>query len=137
MKFTDTQVPSNCLFNPNMDIKTWKPGVALMLTCWGGGAGTNQSFNDAIDECGPWEDPIEEEYWDDELYNDLVGKTAEEIADEHYYSAWYAAGKTIPSNYEAYMITWDSNANTFNCTDMTIVVDPNTKEILLALMHSD
>ena len=61
--------------------------------------------------------------------------TAKEIAENHFDSAWYADGKTIPSDYETYMISWDNQ--TFSCTDMTIAVDPRTKEILLATMHSD
>jgi hypothetical protein len=118
-----------------MDIKTWKPGVALMLEYWRGGAGLSQSFNDALDDNSGWEDAVAEEYIDEELYIDGIGKTAEEIAKNHFDSAWYAAGKTIPSDYEIYTLTW--NNQTFSCTDMTIVVDPNTKEILLAIMLSD
>ena len=44
MTFNDTQIPSNCKFTPNMDIKTWKPGVALMLEYWRGGARNNSDF---------------------------------------------------------------------------------------------
>lgn len=135
MTFTDTQIPSNCLFNPNMDIKTWKPGVALMLEYWRGGVGTNQTFNDALDDNSGWEDAVAEEYIDEEQYKEWIGKTAEEIAKNNFDSAWFVAGKTIPSDYEAYMISWD-NA-TFDTTDITIAVDPNTKEILLATRHSD
>ena len=135
MTFNDTQVPSTCKFTPNMDIKTWKPGVALMLKYWRGGAGSSQSFNDALDDNSGWEDAVAEEYIDEELYKEWVGKTAKEIAENHFDSAWYADGKTIPSDYETYMISW--NNATFDCTDITIAVDPNTKEILLATMHSD
>lgn len=135
MIFNDTQVPSTCKFTPNMDIKTWKPGVALMLKYWHGGAGSSQSFNDALDDNSGWEDAVAEEYVDEELYKEWVGKTAKEIAENHFDSAWYADGKTIPSDYETYMISW--NNATFDCTDITIAVDPNTKEILLATMHSD
>lgn len=135
MIFNDTQVPSTCKFTPNMDIKTWKPGVALMLKYWHGGAGSSQSFNDALDDNSGWEDAVAEEYIDEELYKEWVGKTAKEIAENHFDSAWYADGKTIPSDYETYMISW--NNATFDCTDITIAVDPNTKEILLATMHSD
>lgn len=134
MTFTDAQIPSNCNFTPNMDIKTWKPGVALMFEIWGN-SGTNQTFNDAIDDNGGWEDAVAEEYVDEEQYKEWVGKTAKEIAENHFDSAWYADGKTIPSDYETYMISWDNQ--TFSCTDMTIAVDPRTKEILLATMHSD
>jgi hypothetical protein len=123
MTFNDTQIPSNCKFTPNMDIKTWKPGVALMFERWSK-SGTSQTFNDAIN--GRFEDASE--------YIDGIGKTAEEIAKNHFDSAWYAAGKTIPSDYETY-ISCDNS--TFDHADMTIVVDPNTKEILLATMHSD
>lgn len=135
MTFNDTQIPSNCKFTPNMDIKTWKPGVALMLKYWHGGAGSSQSFNDALDDNSGWEDAVAEEYVDEELYKEWVGKTAKEIAESHFDSAWYADGKTIPSDYEIYSISW--NNQTFSCTDITIAVDPNTKEILLATMHSD
>ena len=135
MTFNDTQGPSNCKFTPNMDIKTWKPGVALMLEYWRGGAGTTQTLNDALDDNSGWEDAVAEEYIDDELYKEWVGKTAEEIAKDHFDSAWYAAGKTIPSDYETWTMSWDNN--TFQCTDITIAVDPRTKEILLATMHSD
>lgn len=135
MIFNDTQIPSTCKFTPNMDIKTWKPGVALMLKYWSGGAGLSQSFNDALDDNSGWEDAVAEEYIDEELYKEWVGKTAKEIAENHFDSAWYADGKTIPSDYETYMISW--NNATFDCTDITIAVDPNTKEILLATMHSD
>lgn len=130
MTFNDTQIPSNCKFTPNMDIKTWKPGVALMFERWSK-SGTSQTFNDAIN--GRFEDAYE--YMDEERWQEWVGKTAEEIAKNHFDSAWYAAGKTIPSDYEAHVVTWD-NA-TFDTTVMTIAVDPNTKEILLATMHSD
>jgi hypothetical protein len=117
-----------------MDIKTWKPGVALMFEMWSK-SGTNQTFNDAIDDNGGWEDAVAEEYVDEEQYKEWVGKTAKEIAENHFDSAWYADGKTIPSDYETYMISWDNT--TFDTTDMTIAVDPNTKEILLATMHTD
>lgn len=129
MKFTDTQIPSNCKFTPNMDIKTWKPGVALMFERWSK-SGTSQTFNDAIN--GKFEDASE--YMDEEQQRqEWVGKTAEEIAKNHIDSAWYAAGKTIPSDYETYMLTW--NNSTFSCTDITIVVDANTKEILIAMVY--
>ena len=131
MTFNDTQIPSNCKFTPNMDIKTWKPGVALMFEHWSK-SGTSQTFNDVINN-GRIEDAAE--YMDEEQRQDWVGKTAEEIAKNHFDSAWYAAGKTIPSDYEAHVVTWDNAI--FDTTDMTIVVDPNTKEILLATMHSD
>lgn len=134
MTFNDSQIPSNCNFTPNMDIKTWKPGVALMFEIWST-AGTNQTFNDAIDDNGGWEDAVAEEYVDEEQYKEWVGKTAKEIAESHFDSAWYADGKTIPSDYETYNISWDNT--TFSCTDMTIAVDPRTKEILLATMHFD
>lgn len=134
MTFNDSQIPSNCNFTPNMDIKTWKPGVALMFEIWST-AGTNQTFNDAIDDNGGWEDAVAEEYVDEEQYKKWVGKTAKEIAESHFDSAWYADGKTIPSDYETYNISWDNT--TFSCTDMTIAVDPRTKEILLATMHFD
>lgn len=134
MTFNDSQIPSNCNFTPNMDIKTWKPGVALMFEIWST-AGTNQTFNDAIDDNGGWEDAVAEEYVDKEQYKEWVGKTAKEIAESHFDSAWYADGKTIPSDYETYNISWDNT--TFSCTDMTIAVDPRTKEILLATMHFD
>ena len=130
MTFNDSQIPSNCKFTPNMDIKTWKPGVALMFERWSK-SGTSQTFNDAI--TGRIEDASE--YMSEEQRQDWVGKTAEEIAKNHFDSAWYAAGKTIPSDYEEHMVTWD-NA-TFDTTVMTIAVDPNTKEILLATMYSD
>lgn len=132
MTFNDSQIPSNCKFTTNMDIKTWKPGVALMFEMWSK-SGTNQTFNDAIDDNGGWDDAAE--YEDDEQRNEWIGKTAEEIAKNHFDSAWYAQGKTIPSDYEGYIITWD-NA-TFDTTDMSIAVDPHTKEILLATMHTD
>lgn len=134
MTFNDSQIPSNCNFTHNMDIKTWKPGVALMFEIWST-AGTNQTFNDAIDDNGGWEDAVAEEYVDEEQYKEWVGKTAKEIAESHFDSAWYADGKTIPSDYETYNISWDNT--TFSCTDMTIAVDPRTKEILLATMHFD
>lgn len=134
MTFNDSQIPSNCNFTPNMDIKTWKPGVALMFEIWST-AGTNQTFNDAIDDNGGWEDAVAEEYVDEEQYKKWVGKTAKEIAERHFDSAWYADGKTIPSDYETYNISWDNT--TFSCTDMTIAVDHRTKEILLATMHFD
>ena len=130
MTFNDTQIPSNCKFTPNMDIKTWKPGVALMFERWSK-SGTSQTFNDVINN-GRIEDAAE--YMDEEQRQDWVGKTAEEIAKNHFDSAWYAAGKTIPSDYETY-ISCDNS--TFDHADMTIVVDPNTKEILLATVHSD
>lgn len=134
MTFNDTQVPSNCKFTPNMDIKTWKPGVALMFERWSK-SGTSQTFNDAIDDAlnGTFEEASE--YMDEELRQEWVGKTAEELAKNHFDSAWYAAGKTIPSDFEAYTITW--NNSTFSCTNITIAVDPNTKEILMAMTHSD
>ena len=130
MTFNDTQIPSNCKFTPNMDIKTWKPGVALMFEHWSK-SGTSQTFNDVINN-GRIEDASE--YMDEEQRQDWVGKTAEEIAKNNFDSAWYAAGKTIPSDYETY-ISCDNS--TFDHADMTIVVDPNTKEILLATVHSD
>ena len=130
MIFNDTQIPSNCKFTPNMDIKTWKPGVALMFECWSK-SGTSQTFNDVINN-GRIEDASK--YMSEEQRQDWVGKTAEEIAKNHFDSAWYAAGKTIPSDYETY-ISCDNS--TFDHADMTIVVDPNTKEILLATVHSD
>ena len=130
MTFNDTQIPSNCKFTPNMDIKTWKPGVALMFEHWSK-SGTSQTFNDVINN-GRIEDASE--YMDEEQRQDWVGKTAEEIAKNHFDSAWYATGKTIPSDYESY-ISCDNSA--FEHADMTIVVDPNTKEILLATTHSD
>ena len=130
MTFNDTQIPSNCKFTPNMDIKTWKPGVALMFERWSK-SGTSQTFNDVINN-GRIEDASE--YMDEEQRQEWVGKTAEEIAKNHFDSAWYAAGKTIPSDYESY-ISCDNSA--FEHADMTIVVDPNTKEILLATTHSD
>ena len=130
MIFNDTQIPSNCKFTPNMDIKTWKPGVALMFEHWSK-SGTSQTFNDVINN-GRIEDASK--YMSEEQRQDWVGKTAEEIAKNHFDSAWYAAGKTIPSDYETY-ISCDNSA--FEHADMTIVVDPNTKEILLATVHSD
>ena len=130
MTFNDTQIPSNCKFTPNMDIKTWKPGVALMFEHWSK-SGTSQTFNDVINN-GRIEDASE--YMSEEQRQEWVGKTAEEIAKNHFDSAWYAAGKTIPSDYETY-ISCDNS--TFDHADMTIVVDPNTKEILLATVHSD
>ena len=130
MTFNDTQIPSNCKFTPNMDIKTWKPGVALMFEHWSK-SGTSQTFNDAVN--GRFEDASE--YMDEEQRQEWIGKTAEELAKNNFDSAWYAAGKTIPSDYEAHVVTWDNAI--FDTTDMTIVVDPNTKEILLATMHSD
>lgn len=130
MTFNDTQIPSNCKFTPNMDIKTWKPGVALMFEHWSK-SGTSQTFNYAVN--GRFEDASE--YMDEEQRQEWIGKTAEEIAKNHFYSAWYAAGKTIPSDYESHVVTWDNS--TFALSDMTIVVDPNTKEILLATTHSD
>ena len=130
MTFNDTQIPSNCKFTPNMDIKTWKPGVALMFEHWSK-SGTSQTFNDVINN-GRIEDASK--YMSEEQRQDWVGKTAEEIAKNHFDSAWYAAGKTIPSDYETY-ISCDNSA--FEHADMTIVVDPNTKEILLATVHSD
>ena len=134
MTFNDTQIPSNCKFTPNMDIKTWNPGVALMFERWST-SGTSQTFNDAIDDNSGWEDAVAEKYIDETQYKEWVGKTAEELAQNNFDSAWYAAGKTIPSDYETYTLTW--NNSTFSCTDITIAVDPNTKEILLATMHSD
>ena len=130
MTFNDTQIPSNCKFTPNMDIKTWKPGVALMFERWSK-SGTSQTFNDVINN-GRIEDASE--YMSEEQRQECVGKTAEEIAKNHFDSTWYAAGKTIPSDYESY-ISCDNSA--FEHADMTIVVDPNTKEILLATTHSD
>ena len=130
MTFNDTQIPSNCKFTPNMDIKTWKPGVALMFEHWSK-SGTSQTFNDAVN--GRFEDASE--YMDEEQRQEWIGKTAEELAKNNFDSAWYAAGKTIPSDYEAHVVTWDNAI--FDTTDMTIVVDPNTKEILLATTHSD
>ena len=130
MTFNDTQIPSNCKFTPNIDIKTWKPGVALMFERWSK-SGTSQTFNDVINN-GRIEDASD--YMSEEQQQDWVGKTAEEIAKNHFDSAWYAAGKTIPSDYETY-ISCDNSA--FEHADMTIVVDPNTKEILLATVHSD
>ena len=130
MTFNDTQIPSNCKFTPNIDIKTWKPGVALMFERWSK-SGTSQTFNDVINN-GRIEDASD--YMDEEQRQEWVGKTAEELAKNHFDSAWYAAGKTIPSDYETY-ISCDNSA--FEHADMTIVVDPNTKEILLATVHSD
>ena len=130
MTFNDAQIPSNCKFTPNIDIKTWKPGVALMFERWSK-SGTSQTFNDVINN-GRIEDASD--YMDEEQRQEWVGKTAEEIAKNHFDSAWYAAGKTIPSDYETY-ISCDNSA--FEHADMTIVVDPNTKEILLATVHSD
>ena len=137
MKFTDTQIPSNCLFNPNMDIKTWKPGVALMLEYWRGGAGTTQTLNDALDDNSGWEDAVAEEYIDDEQYKEWVGKLVEDCITDYCDSSWVAAGKIVPKDFEVWQITWDDNANTFNCCDIQIVVDANTKEILLAMTRSD
>ena len=130
MTFNDTQIPSNCKFTPNMDIKTWKPGVALMFEHWSK-SGTSQTFNDVINN-GRIEDASE--YMDEEQRQDWVGKTAEELAKNNFDSAWYAAGKTIPSDCESYI---SFNNSTVDHVDMTIVVDPNTKEILLATTHSD
>lgn len=130
MTFNDTQIPSNCKFTPNMDIKTWKPGVALMFEHWSK-SGTSQTFNDVINN-GRIEDASE--YMDEEQRQEWIGKTAEEIAKNHFDSAWYAAGKTIPSDYETYI---SCDYSTVDHVDMTIVVDPNTKEILLATTHSD
>ena len=129
MTFNDTQIPSNCKFTPNMDIKTWKPGVALMFEHWSK-SGTSQTFNDAVN--GRVEDTSE--YVAEEQRQVWIGKTAEEIAKNHFDSAWYAAGKTIPSDCESYI---SFNNSTVDHVDMTIVVDPNTKEILLATTHSD
>lgn len=129
MTFNDTQIPSNCKFTPNMDIKTWKPGVALMFERWSK-SGTSQTFNDAVN--GRVE--YASEYMDEEQRQEWIGKTAEELAKNHVNSAWYAAGKTIPSDYETYI---SCDYSTVDHVDMTIVVDPNTKEILLATMHSN
>lgn len=132
MIFNDTQIPSNRAFAPNMDIKTWKPGVALMFERWGN-SGTNQTFNDAINDNSGFEDASNSDY--EAQYKEWIGKTAKEIAEDDYESAWYADGKTIPSDYESYIITWDNN--TFDYTDILIAVDHNTKEILLAVMYAD
>lgn len=129
MTFNDTQIPSNCKFTPNMDIKTWKPGVALMFERWSK-SGTSQTFNDAVN--GRVE--YASEYMDEEQRQEWIGKTAEELAKNHVNSAWYAAGKTIPSDYETYI---SCDYSTVDHVDMTIVVDPNTKEIILATTHSD
>ena len=137
MKFTDTQVPSNCKFTPNMDIKTWKPGVALMLTAWQTRMDPLQSFTDAIDEQPGWVDSIEEEYIAEEEYEDWVGKHVEDCITDYCDSSWVAAGKIVPKDFEVWQITWDDNANTFNCCDIQIVVDANTKEILMAMTRSD
>lgn len=137
MNFTDTQVPSNCLFNPNMDIKTWKPGVALMLTAWQTRMDPQQSFNDAIDEQPGWVDAIEEEYIAEEEYEDWAGKPVEDCITDYCDSSWVAAGKIVPKDFEVWQITWDDNANTFNCCDIQIVVDAHTKEILMAMTRSD
>ena len=75
MTINDTQIPSNCKFTPNMDIKTWKPGVALMFERWST-SGTSQTFNDAIN--GKFEDASK--YMDEEQRQEWVGKTAEELA---------------------------------------------------------
>lgn len=131
MTFNDAQIPSNRNFTFNMDIKIWKPGVALMLERWSK-SGTRQTFNDVINGYGRFEDASE--YMDEEQRQEWIGKTAEELAKNHVNSAWYAAGKIIPSDYESY-ISWGNS--TFDHVDMTIVVDPNTKEILLATTHSD
>ena len=131
MTFNDTQIPSNCKFTPNMDIKIWKPGVALMFERWSK-SGTSETFNDVINGHGRFENASE--YMDEEQRQEWIGKTAEELAKNHVNSAWYAAGKTIPSDYESYISCGNS---TFDHVDMTIVVDPNTKEILLATTHSD
>ena len=100
------------------------------------------TFNDTqvpstcnLDDNSGWEDALQEEYVDDEQYKDWVGKTAEECAKNNFDSAWYAAGKTIPSDYEIWTMSWDNSS--FSCVDITIAVDPRTKEILLATMHSD
>lgn len=138
MNFNDTQVPSNCLFTTNMDIKTWKPGVALMLDAWQTRMDQSQSFNDAIDENTGWQDAIAEEYISQDEIRDWAGKLAKDCINDGYCDAsWYAENKTIPQDFEVWEIVWDDNANTFNCTDMQIVVDPNTKEILMAMTHSD
>ena len=136
MNFNDTQVPSNCVFNPNMDFKTWKPGVALMLTAWQTRMDPQQSFNDAIDEQPGWVDAIEEEYIA-EVYKDWASKPVEDCLADYCDSSWVAAGKIVPKDFEVWQITWDDNANTFNCCDIQIVVDANTKEILMAMTHSD
>lgn len=137
MNFNDTQVPSNCLFNPNMDFKTWKPGVALMLTAWQTRMDPQQSFNDAIDEHSGWVDALEELYITEEECEVLAGKQVEDCITEYCDSSWVAAGKIVPKDFEVWHITWDDNANTFNCCDIQIVVDANTKEILMAMTHSD
>lgn len=141
MKFTDTQIPSNCKFTPNMDIKTWKPGVALMFERWST-SGTSQTFNDAIDEQSGWVDAIKEEYIAEEYiaaeYKDWAGKPVEDCLTDYCDSSWVAAGKIVPKkDFEVWQITWDDNANTFNCCDIQIVVDANTKEILMAMTRSD
>ena len=137
MNFNDTHVRANCLFNPNMDIKTWKPGVALMLTAWQTRMDPQQSFNDAIDEQPGWVDAIEEEYIAEEEYEDWAGKPVEDCITDYCDSSWVAAGKIVPKDFEVWQITWDDNANTFNCCDIQIVVDANTKEILMAMTRSD
>jgi hypothetical protein len=137
MTFNDTQIPSNCKFTPNMDIKTWKPGVALMLTAWQTRIDPLQSFNDAIDEQPGWVDAIEEEYIAEEEYKDWAGKLVKDCITDYCDSSWVAVGKTMPKDFEVWQITWDDNANTFNCCDIQIVVDANTKEILLAMTRSD
>ena len=137
MKFTDTQVPSNCVFNPNMDIKTWKPGVALMLTAWQTRMDPLQSFNDAIDEQPGWVNSIVADYITEEECKDLAGKLVEDFITDYCDSCWVAAGKIMPKDLEVWQITWDNNANTFKCYDIQIVVDANTKEILLAMTSSD
>ena len=129
MTINDTQIPSNCKFTPNMDIKTWKPGVALMFERWST-SGTSQTFNDAVN--GKFEDASK--YMDEEQRQEWVGKTAEELAKNHIDSAWYATDKTIPSDYEPYI---SCDTAMFDQADMTIIVDPNTKEILLATMCSE
>lgn len=135
MILNNSQIPSTCNFTHNMDIKTWKPGVALMFAIWCDSNKTKQTFNDAIDDNSGWANAVIAEYVDEEEYEEWVGKTAKEIAENHFDDAWYADGKTIPSDYETYMITW--NNATFDCVDMRIAVDSNTREILLATMHSD
>lgn len=137
MNFNDTQIPSNCLFNPNMDIKTWKPGVALMLTAWQTRMDPQQSFNDAIDEQPGWVDAIEEEYIAEEEYEVWAGKPVEDCITDYCDSSWVAAGKIVPNDFEVWQITWDDSANTFSCCDIQIVVDANTKEILMAMTRSD
>lgn len=135
MNFNDTQVPSNCKFTPNMDIKTWKPGVALVFERWST-SGTSQTFNDAIDEHSGWVDSIKEEYIAEEEYEDWAGKPVEDCITDYCDSSWVAAGKIVPKDFEVWQITWDNNANTFNCCDIQIVVDANTKEILMAMTRS-